>query len=309
MLGRKQLLFVLLFAAWTVFVLVVYSINPNSIVSNISLYFENERPIHKGKEHFKVVSAISSNHFEQAKDMIASAQRFLPTTRIVVYDLGLKENERKELESFCNVEVRNFVFKQYPPHFNDLFKYAWIPTLIRTVAQEAEYICWADASVRFVENFESALTMLDKFPVKGHIHQDNLKMVQLTHEISLQYLNMTREKMQDVIGVEASLLLFKTNSLVMNLLDRWCECAAHELCIAPPMSSIHGCDFNKANPKSLEYIGCHRFDQSVLNIIIVRDYGKTVFRDIFDSILNEMTVLRHPSNMYVNSLKKCSQQQ
>ena len=308
MLGRKQLFVLLVVTNWTVFVvLVVYSRNQNSIVSNISLFFENEH--HQSKEYFKVVSAISSNHFEQAKDMIASAQRFLPTTRIVVYDLGLKENEIREFESFCNVEVRNFVFKQYPPHFNDLFKYAWKPIVIRTVAQEAEYICWADASVRFVKNFESALTMLDKFPVKGHIHQDNLKMVQLTHEISLRYLNMTREKMQDVIGVESGLLLFKTNSLVMNLLDRWCECAAHELCIAPPMSSIHGCDFNKANPQSLEYIGCHRFDQSVLNIIIVRDYGKAVFRDIFDSILNEMTVLRHPSNMYVNSLKKCSQQQ
>ena len=223
MLGRKQLLFALLFASWTIFVLAVYSINPNSIVSNISLCFKNERQ--QSKEHFKVVTAISSSHFEEAKDMIASAQHFLPTTRIVVYDLGLKENERKELESFCNVEVRSFVFKQYPPHFRDLFNYAWKPIVIRTVAQEAEYICWADASVRFVENFESALTMLDKFPLKGHIHQDNLKIVQLTHEISLRYLNMTREKMQDVIGVEASLLLFKSNSLVMNLLDQWCECA------------------------------------------------------------------------------------
>ena len=41
--------------------------------------------------------------------------------------------------------------------------------------------------------------------------------------------------MQDVLGVAASLLLFKINSLVMNLLDQWCE-SAHELCIAPPMS-------------------------------------------------------------------------
>ena len=91
--------------------------------------------------------------------------------------------------------------------------------MIRMVAQEAEYVCWADASVRFVKKFESALTMLDKFPVKGHVHPFDLKIVQLTHEISLWYFNMTREKMQDVVGVEATLLLFKTNSLVMNLLD------------------------------------------------------------------------------------------
>ena len=308
MFGRKQLLFVLLLTAWTVFVLVVYSRNPNSIVTNISLYFKNK--CHQGKEHFKIVSAISSNHFQEAKDMIASAQRFLPTTRIVVYDLGLKEKERKELELLCNVEVRNFVFDHYPPHFRSLFKYAWKPIVIRTVTQEAEYICWADASVRFVKKFERALTTLDKFPLKGHIHQDNLKMVQLTHDISLWYLNMTREKMQDVIGVESGLLLFKTNSPVTeNLLDQWRECAAHELCIGPPPASLYGCNFKKAKPKSLEYIGCHRYDQSVLNIIIVREYGKEVFKDIFDSVLNEMKVVRHPSKMYINSLKKYSQQQ
>ena len=72
------------------------------------------------------------------------------------------------------------------------------------------------------------------------------------HEISLQYFNMTREKMQNVVGVEATLLLFKTNSLVMNLLDRWCKCAAHELCIAPPTSSIHGCNFKKAKLQSFD---------------------------------------------------------
>ena len=305
MFGRKQLLFGLLLATWAILILAVYSRNPNSLVSNISLFFRNQHQ--QGKEYFKVVSAISSNHFEEAKDMIASAQRFLPTTRIVVYDLGLKENERNELKSFCNVEVRNFVFKQYPPHFRNLYKYAWKPTMIKTVAQEAEYVCWADASVRFVESFESALTTLDKFPVKGHKHP--FKIVQVTHEISLQYLKMTRKKMQDVIGVEATLLLFKTNTLVMNLLDQWCECAAHELCIAPPNSSIWGCNFKNVTSQSLEYIGCHRFDQSVLNVIIVRDYGKEVFRDIFDSILNEMKMVKHPSKMYIKSLKKCWQHQ
>ena len=45
------------------------------------------------------------------------------------------------------------------------------------VAQEAEYVCWADASVRFVKKFESALTMLDKFSLKGHVHPFDLKIV------------------------------------------------------------------------------------------------------------------------------------
>ena len=97
------------------------------------------------KEYFLIVSAISSNHYEEGKDMIGSAQHFLPTRRIVMYDLGLQESQRKELEKFCNVELRTFEFEQYPPHVKSLGTYAWKPIIIRQLALEAEYLFWADA--------------------------------------------------------------------------------------------------------------------------------------------------------------------
>ena len=46
-----------------------------------------------------VVTAISSNHFKQAQDMICSAQKNAPKTDIFVYDLGLKNTTKDSLKA------------------------------------------------------------------------------------------------------------------------------------------------------------------------------------------------------------------
>ena len=139
--------------------------------SNSSAIPKSKTTEKEKKEYFLIVSAVSSNHFEESKDMIGSAQKYLPKRRIVMYDLGLEKAQRKELETFCNVELRTFDFNKYPAYFRTLFKYAWKGFIIKTVAQETEHLFWADASIRFIPNFESALKKLDKFPIKGHHHQ------------------------------------------------------------------------------------------------------------------------------------------
>ena len=232
------------------------------------LHQEEERPWKK--EYFLIVSAISSNHYEEAKDMIGSAQHFLPTRRIVIYDLGLQESQRKELKKLCNVELRKFDFEKYPPYVKSLDKYAWKPIIIRQLAHEAEYIFWGDSSIRFVKDFESTFSKLDKFPLKGHHH--NPDIVQLTHTGTLDYLNVTREAMQNVNGIEGGVVLYKTNEVAMHIIDVWYDCAMHEDCIAPKNTGIYGCNFSLAKPGSTKYIGCHRFDQS-LNVVIVTISG------------------------------------
>ena len=256
----------------------------------------------KKKEHFLIVSAISSNHYEEGKDMIGSAQHFLPTRRIVMYDLGLQESQRKEIKKFCNVELRKFDFGKYPAYFRYLYKYAWKPVIIRQLAHEAEHLFWADSSVRFVENFESSFSKLDKFPVKGHHHEFDI--IQVTHSGTLDYFKVTREAMRNLAGMEGGLVLFKTNKVAMHIIDLWCDCAMHEDCIAPKNTIHWPCNLTLVQPGSTKYIGCHRYDQSTLNIVIVREYGTKVYKYIFDSLIDtSLKVTKHPSHEY--PVKKC----
>ena len=181
---------------------------------------EEKRP--RKKEYFLIGSAMSSNHYEEAKDMIGSAQHFLPTRRIVIYDLGLQESQRKELKKLCNVELRKFDFEKYPPYVKSLNKYAWKPIIVRQLAHEAEYLFWGDSSIRFVKDFETMFSKLDKFPLKGHLHSPDI--VQLTHTGTLDYLNVTREAMQNVNGIEGGVVLYKTNEVAMHIIDVWYDC-------------------------------------------------------------------------------------
>ena len=46
-----------------------------------------------------IVTAASSDHFNESKDLITSLQRFMPGRLIVYYDLGLDASQAKEVRS------------------------------------------------------------------------------------------------------------------------------------------------------------------------------------------------------------------
>ena len=58
-----------------------------------------------------IVTGASSNHFRCLRNLLDSIQRFEPTTRTIVYDLGLSPAELRELRAY---EVRHFAYNQIP---------------------------------------------------------------------------------------------------------------------------------------------------------------------------------------------------
>ena len=281
------------------FALVIYNIQakPTSFLTG------DLETVAKKYPRLVVASGLSSNHFQEAQDMIGSVQHFLPTTRIIIYDLGLTAKHRKELKTLCKVELRTFNFSQYPPHFKDLKKYAWKPAIIRSLAHEFKYFFWGDSSVRMVDNFTSTLPKLDVFPLKAKIHGSKFKIIQLTHSGTLRYLHVTREMMQGILGVQAGLLLIKSNKLAEHFLELWYDCAMHEACIAPKGAKVSPCNFKMAKPLALGYIGCHRYDQSALNVLLRREFGKGVFRKALDGIVNHLKIAYNSVGEF--KLKRC----
>ena len=230
-----------------------------------------------------VVTAISSNHYNEVQDMIASVQKFLPSTKLIVYDLGLSAEENEKVQQHCNIEVRPFVFEKYPPHTKNLETYAWKTFIIEEIASEFEVVFWGDASVRVMGPFfaEKVFPFLLKFPfVAGSTLP--LPIVSLTHDGMLQYLNLplSRNQMGRFGHIEAGCWVMWANSLMkFKFLNYWVDCALHQECIAPHGSNIWPCDFklhNKTKGAGV-YIGCHRFDQSALGMILIREFGLKVW--------------------------------
>ncbi len=258
-----------------------------------------------------VVTALSSNHYEESQDFIGSVHALLPHTEIIVYDLGLKKSQSKTLASYCNTKVRQFDFSkypEYPDHTTDLKKYAWKPFIIEETSKDYELFLYCDASCRVDANFLHYLPYIMKFPVLPCCGLDvGCHVIRTTHDGMLKYLqmNMTRAELVEFTPTfESSSIVFWANDFVKEqFLPKWVDCAMHIECIAPKGAGLYHCNFRRQNDV---YAGCHTFDQSALNAILIRD-----FTDIFNGVGRIITngsgikVVREVTKIYADYIKTC----
>ena len=230
-----------------------------------------------------VVTALSSNHYDEAQDMIASMQKFLPSTKLIVYDLGLSSKQKRQLHQYCNIEVRPFVFSKYPSHTRNLLTYAWKTFIVNEIISDYEVIFWGDASARVMEPFfaEKVFPFLLRFPFVARSGVP-YPIVSLTHNGMLQYLNLSlsRKEMGYFGHLQAGCWVMWANSLMRTrFINYWVDCAAHQECISPLGSKVRHCNFKLCDRKKGYgvYIGCHRYDQSAMAMILIREFGLRIW--------------------------------
>ncbi len=213
-----------------------------------------------------VVTALSSNHYEESQDFIGSVHALLPHTEIIVYDLGLKKSQSKTLASYCNTKVRQFDFSEYPGHTKELSNYAWKPLILNDMSKGYELFLYCDASCRVDANFLHYLPFIMKFPLLpcSKLH-DGSHVIKTTHDGMLKYLqmNMTRaELVKFSPSFQSGAVVYWANEFVKErFFPQWVDCAMHIECIAPKGAGLYTCDLKR--PIDV-YAGCHRFDQSAL---------------------------------------------
>lgn len=108
--------------------------------------------------------------------------------------------------------------------------------------------------------------------------------VPVTHPHTFSYLPTDMTAFLTLHQLEANSMLFYRTSFVIRHVIRWLVyCALDEQCIAPDINRF--CDASRLN--SSHYIGCHRFDQSVINIVLANVFNYQ-FNDYLaaDNILN-----------------------
>ena len=275
---------------------------------------EREKCIELMVSRFGIATAVSSNHYEEVLDMIGSVQRLLPMmpgARLIVYDLGMTVEQSTKISQMCNTELRRFNFSKYPAHVNNkrLTQFAWKPLIVKEMMDEQfEVIMWGDASGRLLSPLQQHLIpyfLEAKLPFVTTSHYTKIPSVQLTHNQTLLYLNMTRERMRGFIEVQATCWVVWITEKTKRLLNAWVDCALHEDCIAPAGAMVwgRGCILNKLGKLDvIEFSGCHRFDQSALNVILVREFGidirKTVLPEGEFSWKKSISVFRKASHNY-----------
>ena len=171
--------------------------------------------------------------------------------------------------------------------------------MIGELAEDYEIILYGDASARMKKPaFEIVMSTMRKFPfVPGIVW--SLPIVSLTHDGMLRYLNITlsRKELNRFGHLQAAVWsVWVTEEMRSRLIRPWTDCALHMDCIAPNGTTGSGsgrCDFKLREKNRNEgiYIGCHRYDQSALSMILIREYGIDVWSIMWYKEMNRLFAL------------------
>ena len=256
-----------------------------------------------------MVTGISSNHFTESKAFFGSVHEHMPKTKIIVYDIGLTDSQVSTLKTYCNIEIRKFNFQKHPKYFKNLKNYAWKTAVVKEISEEFELILFCDASIRFKNHVSHLLPLLLRFPfVPGSVMTYNFN-VGRTHDGMLKYLhmNMTRSELARIKpSIQSGVYIMWVTPLIKEkFLLPWIDCGMHKDCISPEGATLRGC--HKRDPTG-NYIGCHRYDQSAMNMILIREFGAPLFAKFnreknYSSFV--VTVNRKPDSVLAAKIHIC----
>lgn len=200
-----------------------------------------------------LVTGASTNHFGCLKNLLYSVGVHEAGARTIVYDLGLKNAELKELQS-QNCEVRRFPYEFYPPHLNikvEAGQYAWKPVIVADLLRELKGpVLWLDAGDLVYARLDRIRRLLNRCGVYSPRTSDTI--TKWTHPLTLQYLRASPDLLPKVNRNGAIVGFNPAFPGVSELAEEWKACALDRDCIAPAGSSRKN----------------HRQDQAVLSVLL-----------------------------------------
>ncbi|ELT89243.1 hypothetical protein CAPTEDRAFT_191027 [Capitella teleta] len=221
------------------------------------------------------VTYSSSNHFNECRDAVATAQTLFPGHAIYFYDLGLSDAQKEELNTWCNVHYVYFNYSKYPEHVKALGTYAFKPMIVQDMLNTRSNFFWVDASFRLLRSDLTGVYEMAKkngglvfFLAQPHI-------TALTNPLMYDYFPADQKRLRKVKSLGGGAFLRNTPEIYEKVLHWWFLCALVKDCIAPP-GSKQLCQ-NLLEGDLGAYKQCHRYDLSASNIlaIIHNDYDRT----------------------------------
>ena len=121
-----------------------------------------------------IVTGANTDYFAALKNLAASLRYWAPTKRLVVYNLGMAEEQKSQVETWPNVLTLKWKHgfpAAFPPHVSENLKnYAWKSLAINESVHEHNSIFWFDAGGTIVgplDAIEEIVELHGVFLVKG----------------------------------------------------------------------------------------------------------------------------------------------
>ncbi|EYC27043.1 hypothetical protein Y032_0009g486 [Ancylostoma ceylanicum] len=239
------------------------------------------------------VTAMTDNHFKEGLTLIANIRQIFPRKKIYVYDLGLQTPSLNQLKDMCELEVRRFPFDDYPPYVKNIGEYRWKPLIIAETLNEFGAVWYMDTSVRWkkdkLDEVHSQVTCQTDHPRRedntllnnssilckksGYLlHSSSGHGVfPTTHPGVYTYIPTDVEMLKKKSENHDAGFVFVAKTIESIKILKWYVlCALEKNCMAPSGARLR-CQFG--SDRNTQYANCHRYDQSVINLLLSNAYG------------------------------------
>jgi hypothetical protein len=217
-----------------------------------------------GVPEVTVVTAGSRTYFRRLKNLAGSLHFWQPDARLLVYDIGLRAEQVREMSCWRGVEVVPFPFASFPAHVRNLYQYAWKVGVLqlalarleanRTASAAPRVLLWLDTGVEVRQPLDVIVEIVLRDGVFSGT-QSNTVGGKSAPE-TLRRLGVTREDMLDKpMCQSATWGLLAGHRLARSIIDEASRCAMDVDCIAPA-------GYGRAN---------HNYEQSVLSALFWRN--------------------------------------
>lgn len=199
-----------------------------------------------------LVTAANSGYFGGLTNFAASARYWAPMHKLVVYNLGLTNEQMDQVEKWSNVialEWRDGIPKKYPDHVRAPKQYAWKPVIQNETLYKYKSVFVLDAGSTLTGPIKPVIEILQRdgiLLVKG---QDG--DMRLSHEGTYKWHGLDKATLKTGPHYSGNTQGYLLGSRYMhNVHGCNVKCAMDPNCISPPGHSL----------------GNHRYDQTSLSI-------------------------------------------
>lgn len=172
------------------------------------------------------------------------------------------------MKRHCKCEVRKFPPKEVlPPHARRWKIYTFKAIIVATLFQEFGHVWWVDSSIRFItDDLTGPLEYIKQNGSLFFTYDKSMSTAMHTRIGTFNYFGENPCPYGEFGEIESGNVAFYENDLTRAIIRNWVSCALIENCQAPP-------GHNLSCRRITTQVGqCHRYDQSVLGIMMRRLY-------------------------------------
>lgn len=229
------------------------------------------------RTNFSIVTYVRPGQLDTLMLYAQNVQSKLPNDSLLIYDLGLSEDDQRTLAGFCNsskCSVIPFDLSPFPSYVTDEKMHAFRPLIVKNALSHANVILFTENDVRIRGNVSAKeihkykeKTERSTSGVLGWTTGTRRAISSRTHSKMFEYFDTTAESFLFLPMVSISSVFFaRTPTVIDKILLPWCQCALIQECIGPIGAQSGGCKYNKK--PQYRYSGCHGYDESAVSVLL-----------------------------------------